>query len=96
MYYDGSIASRLRELQREADASYARVNFIQNQLGYAYDKIRDLEKENLELKSELYTLSFNNAIKDEVPEVVNSEVIDISNNSESIDSDRSKARKTKK
>jgi hypothetical protein len=68
MYYDGSIASRLRELQREADAAYARVNYIQNQLGFACDKIRELEDENLKLKSILYTDSFyNRESKVEVP-----------------------------
>ena len=51
MYYDGTIASRLRELQKETNAAYARVNYIHTQLGLAFERIRDLEEENLNLKA---------------------------------------------
>jgi len=44
MYNDGSISHRLREVQREADAAYARVHFINKLLGDAQEKIRDLER----------------------------------------------------
>jgi hypothetical protein len=43
MYNDGSISHRLREMQREADAAYARVHFINKVLGDAQGKIRELE-----------------------------------------------------
>ena len=56
MYYDGSIASRLRELQKETDAAYARVNFVHLQLSQAYDKIKILEEENARLKEGLAPL----------------------------------------
>ena len=58
MYYDGSIASRLRELQRELDAAYARVNYVQTLLAGAYEQIRDLEEENADLKDKIPN-SFN-------------------------------------
>lgn len=49
MYYDGSIASRLRELQNEADAAYARVNYVHELLKDAYAHIKNLEDQNQEL-----------------------------------------------
>lgn len=59
MYYEGSIADRLRESQRELNVAHARVQFVHNQLGVAGARIRELEAKNLELTQQLEQLQLN-------------------------------------
>jgi len=74
MYYDGSISSRLRELQKELDTSYARVNFVHVLLGEAYNKIKDLEAENDRLQAYLNPdiSPVNKTLEDNIPKVLSS------------------------
>lgn len=51
MYNDGSISHRLREMQRETDAAYARVHFINRLLGEAQERIKNLESKLTECES---------------------------------------------
>ena len=74
MYYDGSISSRLRELQKELDSSYARVNFVHALLSEAYSRIKELEAANTRLENQLSLLDLNftspeEEAQDSVPEV---------------------------
>lgn len=102
MYNPGSIADRLRELQREADAAYARLNFVHSLLGESYNKIHDLVKENTSLRLQVESLVYRPETKiplssehkiSDIPDNTEYQTSDISDDTKSEDSGKPKKAK---
>jgi hypothetical protein len=102
MYNPGSIADRLRELQRETDAAYARLNFVHSLLGEAYNKIHILENQNTSLKLQLETLIYTPETKiplssehkvSDIPDNTEYQISDISDNTKLEDLEKPKRNK---
>jgi predicted nucleic acid-binding Zn-ribbon protein len=53
MYNDGSILQRLREMQRETDAAYARVHYVHNLLRDVNERNKFLETRIKELEEQI-------------------------------------------